>query len=66
MSENIALREELEILIVKVVLKPALTLTKKLSPEIKRTASSSQASSDANKKAAIELSDEEDPGEPYI
>ena len=33
LEQNLPLREELEILLVKVVLKPALTLAKKLNAE---------------------------------
>jgi len=63
------LREELEILIVKVVLKPAIILAKKIGPqnEYKKTASSSQLSNEGvNKRGLHDLSDEEDPAELYI
>jgi hypothetical protein len=46
LDQNLSLREELEVLLVKVVLKPAVSLAKRLSgPETKKTSASSSSSS---------------------
>ncbi len=55
LDRNLPLREELEILLVKIVLKPALTLAKKLAPQDQNKKASSTSSSGAAQVTSNDL-----------